>query len=257
MRRLLLLVVLAAALLSGCGGVESSLLATAVRSTQAAGGADVAMQMTVNAAGQTVSMTGSGVVDAAGKRSQMSFDVSGAGHIDAVTDGFVVYMRSDQLGAMLGGKQWMKLDMERSSKTLGLDLNSMSQLGQNPSEQLELLEKVSDGVSELGRETVVGVQATHYRATLDLRKYPGQNLDKLIELTGQSEIPIDVWIDDANRVRRMEWKQEMNRGPLQMSFDAVVEYRRFGVQANVDIPSDDEVFDATDLAVQGMQQQLP
>jgi hypothetical protein len=29
----------------------------------------------------------------------------------------------------------------------------------------------------------------------------GGDMDKLIELTGQSQIPVDVWIDDDQRIR--------------------------------------------------------
>ena len=90
--------------------------------------------------------------------------------------------------------------------------------------------------------------------TCALPIYPGQDLQKLIDLTGQSEIPVDVWVDDDQRVRRME--TEMQFAPDQGRMKMIVEYVRFGVPVDIDIPDDDEVFDATDLAIQGLNQKL-
>ena len=58
---------------------------------------------------------------------------------------------------------------------------------------------------------------------------PAVRLQRL-ELTGQSEIPVDVWVDDDERVRRMHWEQVFR---------------------------EDDVFDATELAVQQLEQDAP
>jgi hypothetical protein len=65
---------------------------------------------------------------------------------------------------------------------------------------------------------------------------------------------MDVWIDDDERVRRMEWRQSVAKGLEPATF--VAEYVRFGVPVDIDIPDDDEVFDATDLAVQEIEDEL-
>ena len=39
-----------------------------------------------------------------------------------------------------------------------------------------------------------------------------RGIERLIELTGQGEIPIEVWIDGDQRVRRMTWEQSMRQG---------------------------------------------
>lgn len=255
MRRLLL-ALSALTLLSGCGGVDASLLATAAHNTQAAGGAEVAIrgEMQMPGTGQPFVMTGSGVEDAKAQRAQLTMQVPGAGELEAVSDGLTMYFRSELFGNALGGKEWMKLDARRTNESLGIDTSALGQVGQSGTAQLKLLEQVSGGVTDEGREQVVGVDATHYSATIDLRNYPGQDLQKLIDLTGQSEIPVDVWIDDDQRVRRMEMELQFapGQGPLKM----IVEYVRFGVPVDIDIPDDDDVFDATDLAIQGLNQKL-
>jgi hypothetical protein len=243
-------------MLSGCGGVEASLLATAAHNTQEAGGAEVAFrgEMQMPGAGAPLVMTGSGVEDAKAERAQLTMQVPGAGELEAVSDGSTVYFRSEMFGSALGGKEWMKLDTRRTNESLGIDTSALGQVGQSGAAQLKMLEQVSGGVTDEGREHVVGVDATHYSATIDLRNYPGQDLQKLIDLTGQAEIPIDVWIDDDQRIRRVEMEMQFapDAGPMKM----IVEYVRFGVPVDIDIPDDDQVFDATDLAIQGMNQPL-
>ena len=252
MRRLLP-ILFALALLSGCGGAESSLFATAVRNTENAGGAELAFQMTVPAptGGQPVVMTGTGVEDLAEQRARIEMQIPGAGDMQLLADELVMYIHLPAMAQGLGGKEWMKLDLEHAYESLGIDMGGLGQVGQGTSEQLRMLGEVSDGITDEGREEVRGLQTTHYSARVDLRKYPDEDIEKIIELTGQSEIPMDVWIDDDQRVRRMEWRQSVVKG--QEPAAVVVEYVRFGVPVDIDFPVDDEVFDATDLAVNGIE----
>jgi hypothetical protein len=251
----MLLALLALAVLSGCGGAESSLFATAVRNTENAGGAELAFQATFRApgTGQPVVMTGTGVEDLAEQRARIEMEVPGAGSMELIADELVMYIHFDAFAQELG-KEWMKLDLERAYDDLGIDMGALGQVGQGTSEQLRMLGEVSDGITDEGREQVRGVGTTHYSATVDLHKYPDDDIEKIIELTGQSEIPFDVWIDDEERIRRMEWKQSVARD--QEPGTLVAEYVRFGVPADIDVPDDDDVFDATGLAVQGMQNEL-
>ena len=255
MRRILsLLFVLA--LLTGCGGADSSLFATAARNTENAGGAELVFQTTFSppGGGQPVVMTGTGVEDLAEQKAQIQMQIPGAGGMELIADELVMYMHFDALTQELGGKKWMKLDLEHAYESLGIDMGGVTQVGQGTSEQLRMIGEVSDGITNEGREHVRGVETTHYSATVDLRKYPDEDIEKLIELTGQSEIPMDVWIDDDERIRRMEWRQSVAKGLEPGTF--VAEYVRFGVPVDIDIPVDDEVFDATDLAVHGIENEL-
>ena len=127
---------------------------------------------------------------------------------------------------------------------------------------------MSGDVSEEGHEEVAGVDTTHYSATIDLRRYPDvmpeerreaarKGVERLIELTGQSEMPMGVWIDGDQRVRRMTWQQSMRQGAVDVKMNITAEYVRFGVPVNIDVPDDADVFDATDLALQQMEQAQP
>jgi hypothetical protein len=242
MRRLLL-ALLALTLLTGCGGAESSLFATAVRNTENAGGAELAFQATIpTPAGQPVVMTGTGVEDLSEQRARIEMQVPGAGGMELIADRLVMYMRFDAFSGALGGKEWLRVDLEHTYESLGIDVGGLGQVGQGTSEQLKTLGEVSDGITEVGREQVRGVDTTHYRATVDLGKL------------ADDDVPMDVWIDDDERIRRIEWEQAVAKG--QEPGKIVAEYVRFGVPVDIDIPDDDEVFDATDLAVQGIQDEL-
>jgi hypothetical protein len=283
MRRYFLLI-LASLLVSGCGGaVDASLIATAVQNTENAGGAELVFQMEMELPGfaEPVVMTGNGVEDAGARRGQLSFDMSalaelpGAGGLcsggcvmEVVTDGTSVYMRSGLLAAGLGGKEWMKLDLERFGAAMGIPITSPEMAPRSASEQLRMLRAVSGDVTEHGSEQVRGVDTTHYSATVDLlrtveslpesqREAARLGMEKLIAVSGQSEMPIDVWIDDEERIRRFELEQAMSQAGIEVKMHVAMEYVRFGVPVEIELPDNGDVFDATDLALQQLNQDSP
>jgi hypothetical protein len=270
MRRYLL-ALLALTLLGGCGGAaDTSLFATAVRNTEAAGGAEIVFSMRMEAPGMSepLEMSGNGVEDASRRRGHFTFESPMTGSMEVVSDDMTVYMRSDLFAAALGGKDWMKLDLRRARSSFGLDLGSSGQFGQSAAEQLRMLRAVSGDVSEEGHDQVAGTDTTHYSATVDLRRYPDvmpeeqrdaarKGVERLIEMTGQSEFPMGVWIDGDQRVRRMTWQQSMRQGSVEMKMDITAEYVRFGVPVDVEVPDDGDVFDATDMVLQQMEQAQP
>ena len=247
MRRLLLALCALTLLISGCGGADGSLLATAVQNTEDAGGAEVAFQMEIQVPGQAqpIVMTGNGVEDAKNKLASLTFESPPpVGRIDLVQDDLTTYMRSDAFSTLGGGKEWMKMDLEEIGSSMGLDMSEIPTV-QTASDQLRMLEATSDGITEHGTETVRGDETTHYSATVDVERMP--NGERIAELSGLEEMPVDVWIDGEDRIRRMEVKQDMNAGGVQMSMHIAVEYVRFGVPVDVDVPDDDEVFDVSEL----------
>jgi hypothetical protein len=89
------------------------------------------------------------------------------------------------------------------------------------------------------------------------REAARKGVERLIEMSGQSEIPMDVWIDGDQRVRRMAWKQSMRQGSVEVKMDVTAEYVRFGVPVDVEVPDNADVYDATDLVLQQMEQAQP
>lgn len=259
MRRFLL-VLLAIPLLSGCGGVDGSLFATAVRNTQAAGGAEVVFQWNYEVPGQDkpIVMYGSGYEDVSKRKAsitaQLPSGAPGGGEMELIADERVMYMRAPFMQAALRGKEWMKLDLARIDEGLGVEGDALGQMGQGSADQLEALAQISDGVEDEGREVVRGVEATHYSAVVDFDKLPGEKLQRIAKLSGGTHVDVDVWIDDALRIRRVEWGQQVADGRVGMRM--IMEYVRFGVPVDIDPPDDGDVFDATDVTTQALQQEL-
>ena len=54
------------------------------------------------------------------------------------------------------------------------------------------MKDLTGGVETIGDDTVAGRHATHYRGSIDSAKLPGGD-----------DTPVDVWIDDADRVVKM------------------------------------------------------
>jgi hypothetical protein len=226
------------------------------------------MRMETPGLPQPLEMSGNGVEDASTRRGHFTFESPMTGTMEMVSDDMTLYMRSDMFAAALGGKEWMKLDMKRAMSSFGVDLGGSGQFGQSASEQLRMLRAVSGDVTEEGHEQVAGTDTTHYSATVDLRRYPDvmpeeqreaarKGVERLIEMSRQSEIPMDVWIDADQRVRRMTMKQSIRQGSVEMKMDVTAEYVRFGVPVNFQVPDEADVFDATDLVLQQMEQAQP
>jgi hypothetical protein len=106
----------------------------------------------------------------------------------------------------------------------------------DPSQMLDSLRGLTDSLERLGGSNVRGVDTTHYRAHLNLRKAAAQapaaerrNLEAMLQLVGGlDEVPIDLYIDDADRVRRMELKYEFDVMGQKMEAELKLELFDFG-----------------------------
>ena len=274
MRRLLLLPLLALSLLvAGCGGdggpAPEAAVAEAAGKTTDAGSGRIAITADTEVPKRgTLSFNGEGVFDYRERRGHMSLDLSalaGAANPDAaradfVFDDLVMYMRFPALARELGTKKpWLKIDLEAAGKQQGVDLSQFTQFNQDPTQAIQYLRAASKGIEEVGTEDVRGVETTHYRATIDLRKVPDvvpeeqrdalrQSVDAIIERTGQSEIPTDVWIDEEGRVRKQRYTQRIPAGTDELEQTITMELYDFGTEVTVEIPPANQVTDLLDIA---------
>ena len=234
---------------SGNGGVLAlDPVAQAANTTTGAGTAEFGIDGHVTAAGQSVSLDGSGVIDLKNDRVRMSMSVPipglGTTKTDGLLDGKELYLRMPGVLSMLG-KSWVKVDVAGLAKSAGVDAKQA-----NPSDLLGALKAVGSS-QKLGSETVGGVTTTHYRATID----PKQALDKIpdaksagvlkqmLGTSGLGTIPLDVWVDGSGRVRR----ESIKFSAAGMSADLKVDFKNFGVPVDTTPPAADQVLDARSL----------
>jgi hypothetical protein len=212
-----------------------------------------------------VQVAAEGSVDLQNQNLSLHMDLAGAlrlgdsrkGSTEVRIVGGVFYMDLADLGdaaSELGdGKRWLKLDLSGLTDMLGD--SAVSSESSNPLDGLEALRGVSSDVTEVGTETVRGTETTHYRATIDLAKAladaPPEARDgarDLLDRAGTPTIPVDVWLDAQNRVRKytMQVVGESN-GSAGSAVAVTYELYDFGAPVDVSAPPADEVADLGSL----------
>jgi hypothetical protein len=268
--------------LAGCGQGERKTvpvgeLVAAVDQTRAAPSQRVHMDISMSAPGldKPIHFTGDGAIENKTRSGRLTLDMSeltpfiggkaqaGDGIMEELVDGFTVYMHWPPFSKQLGtDKQWVKIDLQKAGEEQGFDLSALASGGEggDPTQQLDQLRAASDGVEVIGDEKVRGVDTTHYKASVDLARYPDvaragdrervrQSVDRLIELTGQKKIPTEVWIaHDSKRIvkTRVKTQTKVPQSGVTLQTDLKMELYDFGVDVGDVKPPPPE--DTADLA---------
>jgi len=258
--------------LSGCGrsAVVVGPLAQAADVTGHVGGAHMTLAARIEDAGlpQAVTMNGGGYFNFASHEGSFSIQLSGlptelAGSQPTMQElfkGSNLYIGSSLLtGKLPGGARWMKVDLARVGQAAGLDPSQLLSGQTNPVQILEYLKASGAAVTAVGHERIRGVSTTHYRAEIDLAKavaaLPGANAgeaQKAIGALGMSRLPMEVWVDSHNLVRRMQLDLHAPAGGQNLQMQMDVELFGFGATPTVSAPPASETFDATSAALGGL-----
>ena len=276
MRRLLSLLALLLAIpftAAGCGtdDVSPDALAQAAETTQAQRGVHITLDTTIEANGQKLRMAAEGDADFEQKRMRFEMDMSGlvaAGEdvdadearIEQIMIGTTLYMRAPMFAEELDA-DWVKMDLQEVLRSSGVDFGQMMQMSNaSPAEQLEYLRATSD-LENLGEEELDGVTTTHYKGTVDLRKYPDivpraerdnarKSIERLIEMSGgNSTFPVEVWVDGKHLVRRQKMTIKQSK-PIESTMTMDMRFSDYGKRVDIR-PPEGEVKDVTDLAKEG------
>ena len=214
---------------SSTGGTDSGnprvRLAASVDKVKALKNGKISFKVNATEDGKDVSIEGDAVVDYENEKFELTTALPAS-----VTDGKEISLEArvigktayiklpDEYASKLGGKSWVKLDTATLSKGSG---SSTSPSSQDPTQILQSLKDVSASVKELGKETIRGVETTHYRAEIDPTKAAGESgtdasqLERYKELTGSGTVPVDVWLDGDGLPRRIavEISPKASSGP--------------------------------------------
>lgn len=240
----------------GAGGPLNAIAEAAVK-TQHEGGGRAAMRAVVTEPGRSepLIMTGRVVYDDAGLAhgtvtvpdSKSSDPVK----LEYVQDGTKMYMRSSRFGTLPEGRDWMGIDL-----SFGEGPDNSLPAGSDAKGELELLEKATGGVDEVGKENVRGVPTTRYRGKVSpsesAKRWREEGAEKSASYVEKRGVPlrVEAWIDAKGLVRRTRIVQlkpeEGGKGPTSM--DMSVDFFDFGLEPEIDVPDSGEVFDATALA---------
>jgi len=292
MRRpaLLCLLLLLAIAGAGCAGSESAAPVPAIESfaqvASATRGADsgrFALDLSLSAAGQKLSIGGAGSFDRASHATELTLDMSsfaktlGALGGSAKLPGFddpdnwklqavqlerVMYMKFPLLASQLNGAEWLKLDLDRLAALSGTSLGQFGAFGAgDPRAILDTLGAVSGSIEPLGRDDVRGVETSHYVAMLDPAKLAqaaakqGASSDLVSKLAssfsqlGLGPLPLHVWIDDQQLVRKLtlDVKPSDSSAAAGMEVGMGLELFDYGTPVSISAPPASETVDASSL----------
>jgi hypothetical protein len=278
--RLITLGAIAAALVAagcgGSGGVDSGTVEQAADVTRDARTARVGWQVTTRGFGlpEDVTVRGTGTTALGdGARMDLRFDVAPVLALvggdaaraarrpkaDVVVRGKDVYVRLPRPFRLPDGARWMALDLGRALAAAGQDAAGLGDvLTLDPGSQIEALHAAED-LEEVGRERVQGEPTTRYRGRVDLVAYAKrlpaerrERAERAIEAFSagdgaEQEQPFEVWIDEADRVRRMRQVARVpsQEGVPEGEVGITMELGGFGAEVGAGRPAAREVYDAT------------
>jgi hypothetical protein len=221
---------------------------------------------------ETLHIEGEGLFQTDPTRGRMTMDLTEfgraaeqeLGEAEFIFADTVLYMRFPALSRALPEVEpWIRFEAEQFASDRELGLGQLSQLAQgDPSQTLDYLRGAGENVKEVGEEEVRGAETTHYRTRIDLDRVaeeaPEQRraVQRLIEMSGLKEVPTDVWIDEDDRVRRLQlaWDDVRFVDRQETDMTLTTELFDFGVEVDVEPPPREEVTDIGDLLGRGAEE---
>jgi hypothetical protein len=214
------------------------------------------VSLTGSASPVTATMTGA--IETAANSGTMTIDESTGGqrvHAPVIFSGLNFWMKAAAFpgaAARTGGKSWIYVDVNKALGAMGVgSLPSTI----NPGQFLSYLNDVGASATRVGAVSINGVKTTEYRAAVSLQRYAEANqvaaksISSLESALGGHSLPVQVWIDSQNRVRRIHIAfPECVRGS-KLQFSMTMGIYDFGPQPQAQIPSRGSVYNLTpDLA---------
>jgi hypothetical protein len=278
----------------GCGGGSSTgaisldPVAAAATKSQHAGAARIHFSLALSSPqipGKSLHLRASGAID--GSRSRLTFKLgslikamgmpkgvapdatmaqlahSSLQEISLEQHGdYVIYLQLGVLGAQLpAGKQWVKLDVSKLGRSAGLDLGKLLSGSQvQPTDLLGMLRGEDAKIRKLGPARIGGVSTTHYRVTIDVAKaLESKGLTSPL-LGGVAadlpKLPEDVWIGKDGLVRRVRVSYSVAQSGKRVHLGMTMDISGYGAHLRIAAPPGNAVFDATQLAQQGIGSSL-
>ena len=200
----------------------------------------------LNAAGDGVhlAMNGTGALSTGASPSgSMSFTIGDA-TVNEVLAGPYIYLQSSTSAGT-----WYRMSTAVFGNSVSAGGASLS--SGDPAQTLAWL-RAAGSVSDEGSQPIGAVATTHYRALVDLDRYaadaaPQQQVTaaayaRLLEhLTGSATLPVDVWIDGSNLVRRIQIDLPLSMHSVSLDETITMNLFDYGPQAAPAPPAGDVI----------------
>jgi LppX_LprAFG lipoprotein len=225
----------------------------------------VSVKMDIQTGGQTINgvISGTGVSDIANKATAFSMDMGSFMKSIAKQSGKPLPPQFDDPAALVlqtvsvGGKVWMSFPLlAMATKTvttkpwvlldaakLGLDAGDLAaSQGIDPTQGLDMMAGLAAGAKPAGGEILDGVSTTKFTAVLTAealtKNLPTAQAADVKKLMGASpSLPASVWIDEQNRVRRLDVTFTVAQGTTKTVSTASYTFSKFNEPVSVVPPA--------------------
>lgn len=244
-----LLLALLVLVLAGCGstsGTGGDDLGEAAEATTEAGSSRVEI---VSSAASSGRLTMTGAFDYRAERGSLRLDWGARSTALAALPGEMTELRlvGKTLYTLWHIDQktyWTKETNQRSADPVEVLVPAPG--GTDPGDVLKLLVQASGGQTNLGRETLRGVETTHHRVEVDadklIQQLPPEQRPETRDDEGDTRtFPLDVWIDEDNLVRRIRVEESLDPQQARARTTTTFDLFDFGVPVKVEEPPASEV----------------
>jgi hypothetical protein len=254
---------LASLTLAACSGGDAVAIdpvAQAADRTSEAGSSRMVMEMSFGMSGDKFFVSAEGAMDYKRRRGWLLMDFSqlaalnpGAPEmprLNMVFENTTAWMRvPPALAGSTGGKPWVRMSLGSPSSAFG----GMQQ--PDPSQMLDALRGISGSVKKVGTTRVRGVETTRYTADVSLDKALAEAPPReraaakatLRMFGGLEKMPVDLYIDDAGRVRRMEMDYDLKSAGMAFETKVKMELFDFGTRVAFKRPPASQIADLSSL----------
>lgn len=234
-------------LAAGCGTKVAQTGDVAAAAANTAGQtARVVVTTTMRAPSSSVSFTQRGVFDFAHSRGVLRMQGLGgkAGEELFIPPKMYMKLPGGAHGPLPRGKSWIAVDAAASGGPGTFLPGPFGSTG--PQDLLSSLTAISGSVTNLGRATIRGVGVTHFQVNVDPAKAASQvprwrraGFQAFAHSLGAATIPVDLWVDRQNLVRRMRTSLHPPAGlgmPSSARITQTVDFYDFGTPVRVSAP---------------------
>ncbi|GAA2119195.1 lipoprotein [Actinomadura alba] len=153
-----------------------------------------------------------------------------------------LYVRSQRLSQLMGGKPWLKIDVATAGRLTGTDVNGLLDEVRkvDPAAQAKMLTASKD-VRTVGDETVDGVKTTHYAGTVTVGEALKQldsearaRLQRVYPQNADEKVAFDLWTDGDRLPRKLVTKWTGSTGGENGTLTIL--YRDYGKAAKPTAP---------------------
>ena len=237
----------------GCGDHDAvKVLEHAAAVTGREDTAQLVLHGTVARGDRTVDITGQGVISTHTGEQEGEVRLEMNTHpavydMDFIVHQGAIWMTGSGLPKLPGDKRWLKIDLTRLG---GRQIGTPSEAGTSVTSALADLGGVREA-EEVGSEKVLGADATHYRAQVDVKRAAAAMRDPaartvfLLDAGAAKTLPIDVWVDGDDHIVRYRHRTRLANG---LTVETTLDLVSFGIPLALGVPSRARTYDATEAA---------